>query len=520
MLKHTVFILLILPNLIFSQQLKTNWGEFYKSKGFTFDLLQGNDSAIYSLTEKRKFIFSSYYINRINHFEVVASGKIQQKIGNSYGKIVFVNTMNDMPIVFLSDIYKNKQILYAQTYSKNATPSGPSIELMQTTIESGWGTKGMFSVVYSENKKFFCIEYKSNEDKKGTIYYNYKVFNSEFKSIYEGSYTTSTDKESIDNQLLTNKGDYFITTKIYSEPEKKSFWGQEKQLDKIICKQLNKDTITPTEINFQNQRIVDLQMATNENGQISLAGSFADNTDKFNGITGFFYKTFDYQKNIQIDAGMINFPLSIITYNWSERAKRKIEKQQEEDQEIPGLYKYKIQKVYALKDSSVIAVLEQNYIETQTYTDPRTGYISTRNIYHYNDIIALKIKNKNELDWIEVIPKKQTSVNDKGFYSSFTSILRDSSLVLFFNDDLSNYDTEGNWKQKENTLFQLNRPKTILAITTLDVSKGNLTRRCYINPNEKNSIFIPSLFKDSPSNKKLILFQKNIQKERIGILNY
>ena len=80
MLRKTFLFLIILPYFVFSQQLKTNWGEFYRSKGFTFDLLQGNDSTIFSLTEKRKFIFSSYYINKIEHFEVVSSGKIQQKI--------------------------------------------------------------------------------------------------------------------------------------------------------------------------------------------------------------------------------------------------------------------------------------------------------------------------------------------------------------------------------------------------------------------------------------------------------
>ncbi|MBP6459047.1 MAG: hypothetical protein KA264_03025 [Crocinitomicaceae bacterium] len=520
MLRIVTILLIILPNFVNSQLLKTNWGEFYRSKGLTFDLLQGNDGTIYSLTEKRKFIFSSYYMNKIEHCEVLSSGKIQQKIGNSYGKIVFVHTMNNLPIVFLSDTYKNKQILYAQTYSKNATPSGPAIELMQATLDYGWGTKGTFSIIYSENNGFFCVEYKSTEDKQGTINFNYKIFNTEFKTIHKGTYSTLVKNESIENQLLTNTGDYFVTTKIYNQNENPSFWGTEQQLHKVICKQLNKDTITPAEIELQNQRIVDLQIATNENGQISLAGSFAENEDKYNGVTGFFYKTFDYQKDVQIDAGMIHFPLAIITHDLSERAKRKIEKKQDQSQEIPGLYEYKIQKVYTLKDSSVIAILEQNYIETQTYTDPRTGYISTRNIYHYNDLIALKIKNKNELDWIEIIPKKQTSINDKGFYSSFSSILRDSALVLFFNDDLFNYDNEGNWKQKENSFFQFNRPKTILAICTIDLLKGKQNRSCYINPNEKNSIFIPSLFKDSPSNKKLILYQKNMKKERIGILNY
>ena len=520
MLRNTILLLIFLPNLVNSQQLKTNWGGFYKSKGFTFDLLQGNDSTIYSLTEKRKFIFSSHYINKIVHFEIVASGKIQRKIGNSYGKIVFVHTMNNLPVVFLSDTYKNKQILYAQTYSKHATPNGPAIEIMQETIEPGWGGKGEFSVLCSENNSFFCVEYKSNEEKQGTIKYTYKIFNTEFNPICEGKYSTLINKESIDNRLLTNNGDYFITSKMYNETESPLFWGQERQPHKIISKQLNKNSTTPIEVNFHNQRIVDLQIATNENGQISLAGSFTENDDKQNGIKGFFYKTFDYKKNTPIDSGIINFPLAVITHDWSEKEKRKIEKKQNEDQDIPGLYEYKIQKVYTLLDSSVIAILEQNFIETQTYTDPRTGYVSTRNIYHYNDIIVLKIKNKNELDWIEIIPKKQASVNDKGFYSSFSSILRDSSLVLFFNDDLSSYNNEGNWQLKENSFFQFNRPKTILAICALDLVTGKQNRSCYINPNEKNSILIPSLFKDSPSNKKLILFQKNMQKERIGVVKY
>jgi hypothetical protein len=520
MLRRILFFIVFLPNLLLSQKLKTNWGEFYRSKGFTFSLLQGNDSSIYSLTEKRKFIFSSFYINKIDHYEIVASGKIQQNIGNSRGTVVFVHTLNNLPIVFLSDTYKNKQILYAQVYSKNAIPAGPAIELMQETLQSGWGSKGSFTVLFSENKRFFCVEYKTNEDKQGIINYKYKIFNSEFKSIYTGGYTTSTTNEEADNQLLTNNGDYFVTTKLYNQADNSSFWGNERQLHKIICKQINKDTIKPIEIDIQNQRIVDLQIATNDHGQISLTGSFTENEDNYNGITGFFYKTLDYQKNILIDAGMIRFPLSVITHDLSEKEKRKIEKKQNEGQENPGLYKYKIQKGYVLKDSSLLAILEQNFIETQTYTDPRTGYISTRNIYHYNDLIALKIKNKNKLEWIEIIPKKQTSINDKGFYSSFSSIVRDSSLVLFFNDDLANYDSEGNWQQKENTIFQFNRPKTILAMCTLNLISGAQNRKCYLNPSEKNSIFVPSLFQDSPSNKKIILYQKNLQRERIGSIKY
>ncbi len=519
-----IFLIIFSPILTYSQEGTLKWGEYSKIKGYTFDILPTIENEFYTLQERKKFIFTSYHLNKFVNFQTINQGKIQRKIGNSLAKIVAVTTINNLPAVFLSDYFNGKNILYLQQYSSNCKPFGPAIELLAYNLPKTWGIKGEFSLLFSENKKFFCVEYDIPGKSNTNEHFGYKIFNSELKIQKEGNYRLPYTKNEavIDSRLLTNIGDYFITTKIFNPEENRSFWSNEEKLNKIVCHQISNDTIIPFEINVENKRIIGLKIGTNENEVLSIGGLYSDEGSKSNGVKGFFYTRINYKSKQIIDKGQSDFGYDFITKNWTERAKKRAAQRMEQGKETPELYDYKLKNTYTLKDSSIIGLIEQYYVETITYTDPRTGYVSMRYLYHYNDIIAFKITKNNTFEWIHTIPKQQVSTNDQGYFSSFFSILTDSTIQLFFNDEDIHYDENGKWqKQQDQGLnFNFRRTRNILAKVNLELSSGAVSREKFYTSKEKNTLAVPRLFTNNPLKHEVILYLRFGWKEKFGILNY
>ncbi|MBC8172598.1 MAG: hypothetical protein H7X71_01720 [Chitinophagales bacterium] len=131
----------------------------------------------------------------------------------------------------------------------------------------------------------------------------------------------------------------------------------------------------------------------------------------------------------------------------------------------------------------------ENY-ETTNY-DPYYGYrTSTRQIeyFEYSDVILLSLNKTGEIDWNNMIRKKQVSKEDKGVNSSFALANCKQSLYFIFNEDIS---------QNSNVLqYQM-------------TADGNLDRKSLFNPSQQevelrptsakqisfNEIIIPSIYK-------------------------
>jgi hypothetical protein len=57
--------------------------------------------------------------------------------------------------------------------------------------------------------------------------------------------------------------------------------------------------------------------------------------------------------------------------------------------------------------------------------------------YHFDEIVVISIDKTGEAEWSTVIEKEQISMDDGGYFSSFTSLLNSEELIVLFNDDIS-----------------------------------------------------------------------------------
>jgi hypothetical protein len=280
------------------------------------------------------------------------------------------------------------------------------------------------------------------------------------------------------------------------------------------------DSIYPFVLPISDQRIFDLKIDTDHSNLLTVSALTGNKDKNDNGIKGVYHATIEIQTKKIISQGKSEFDIAFITKDWSERAKKRALERAEKGKGAPELYDYELREMYPLKDGSIVGVLEQFFVQNLTYSDPRTGMIYTRYVYNYDDLITFKIGTDNKFTWIKKIPKNQTSVNDYGYYSSISTIKGDSTLQLFFNDEVSNYSDLGEWKEGKQREINYSKRTSVLAKVNIDLENGNFSRKSIVNGKTEKSIAVPKLFFNNKVDSNLILYLNYGSKEKYGFLKY
>ncbi len=102
---------------------------------------------------------------------------------------------------------------------------------------------------------------------------------------------------------------------------------------------------------------------------------------------------------------------------------------------------FKIRDLIPRSDGGTILLTEHFREEENFYDD--YGYFGSnaptvRHYYYFEEIAILAIGPKGRINWQKVHFKKQRTVNDEGFFSSFKAIVQKKRLILLYNKFLDN----------------------------------------------------------------------------------
>ena len=93
-------------------------------------------------------------------------------------------------------------------------------------------------------------------------------------------------------------------------------------------------------------------------------------------------------------------------------------------------------------DGGSYVVAEVYYFTVQQITNSRGQVVRTDYIYSYLDVVVLSISPDGKVEYMALVPKQQVTRNDNGRYSGLLWTVRDSDLVLVYNDARKN---EARW---------------------------------------------------------------------------
>lgn len=500
---------------------EVEWSELTKANGRVTGILPVQGKKFYTTRWSGGMLLGSAQLTYHDDFLVYAQEKIAAKVENSAANINDIVSFNGKVIVFLTDKQDGLHKLYMQRYGVDCVPEGEPEQLAEYTIPKGWRTSGYFNVLQSQNQQFFCVEYAIPQNKAENERFGFKVLNASFETVSEGEYESPYEarQSDISNRYLSNTGDYFMAVKVYNINDR----GRVKDytsLEKFVLMHVTSEGIEEMNLDLGDKRISDVTFSSDNNRLMTFTGLYGD---KSYGAKGVFYFQVDFKKQEILNEGFNEFGKDFITAGWSDRAKKKADKQEAKGKGTPALYNYEIRDNVTLADGSMIGMIEQYYVVVRTYTDAR-GNTTTTYVYYYNDVITYKVSETGEFVWVKKIPKYQVSTNDGGYYSSVAHYVTDTKMVVFFNDNLKNYDESGNFIQPAagtGVLATSYRKKSnCVARVEMDLATGEMERKTYFARSETEAYAIPKLFNVDYNNHEMLLFLRMGKKEKFGLISF
>jgi hypothetical protein len=174
-------------------------------------------------------------------------------------------------------------------------------------------------------------------------------------------------------------------------------------------------------------------------------------------------------------------------------------------------------------DDGYIGIVEFNALEYRYGSADVPGATNTVDSYFWsNDIIVFKLNLKGEMDWDRIIPKYQRSINDGGYHLSNAAYLSSEQLHLFFNDNQLNYNEDGAYSQNGDLPIaaQFNSGKNTIAHVSLRLEDGYINRKSTIGKEETDLLFVPLLARPFTQTKKLMIYGRSGNKQRIGSISF
>jgi hypothetical protein len=247
------------------------------------------------------------------------------------------------------------------------------------------------------------------------------------------------------------------------------------------------DQIVEIPLEIKNKFIQETTFNINSDNNIVCVGFYSNELP--NNIHGTFHTIIDGKNRSQIQMALQPFGREILNQFVNEKRIRKGQ----------GIQGFNLNHFILNNDGSSTVVAEHSEIVRVCNTDPRTGMSRCDFYYYYNDIIVIKIKKDGQFDWYSRIPKRQVTVNDRGYYSGYSLMIYKDKLKIIFNDDPRNL--ESNYK---GDLKYMNVPKKSVPVLASIDNSGNI-EFSKLYETKKNDFILRPTFKKTISEDEIIL---------------
>lgn len=428
---HLIIIFIfLLFNAYPSVSQQTNWSlpEKINNRMINFEIL-GSWGANYYVVRYNKSLKQDFIFTRYNHeLQIINSVEFQIDKGENIEEIFMMGNT----VYLLYSIYnrENKEYqLFASTITERLTFGKKDVPLVTTKITPS--NSKTFKITYDKVYHRFLIAYPS-EIVNEIVRFNFSVFTSTLEQYKSMLTIVSARKEFSLEQLSLfseyigaiirindNRGNLFK-----SGQERLRFFAGNLIDQHSFSTDLFNDTLNTSSVvfkyDFQNKLFI-------------LSGFYStSNNEVFQGISIFKIST-------TIDTSekkFIPFSSEMITTLEGVGYKGK------------GLKDFYAARMLLRDDGGFVFMGEKFTVVKEVmnnYYSLNNTYI--RYFYRFSDILIASVNQYGTIEWTKVIKKDQTTLNDEGYYSSFSSTGFKNKIVVLFNDI-----SRSNWNLMYNTI--------------------------------------------------------------------
>lgn len=272
-------------------------------------------------------------------------------------------------------------------------------------------------VTFSSNKKFLVFDFDMKNKKEET--HLLKVFNDDFKELYNTTFVSDIkdrffEYENID--LSEVDGSIFLLGKVFENNSKKT---KKKGKTNYHYELYKLNDGAKKQINFKEENLFvnSLHVLHTENN-LNLVGFYGERSDyRIKGVCR-------YNLN-PIELTITNKSFAPFNDHFFEDKYKSKAKTKRKRKEITNI---DYRGVFLDEQDNIIINAEEFYI-TSYYVSNGNGGGHWRTIYHYDDIISVKIDKKGDLVWARNINKTQTNTLN----ASYTSTIANNEVYFYLN---------------------------------------------------------------------------------------
>lgn len=521
-LKTLLFLLMFAPmTVVFGQQksndVRINWSDVNdgKTRYANVDDFYETSNGYFATKSIVKGIFrADYYLDKYDDkLNFVSTLEISGMYDDDRDYEQMVEAGGDLYIFSsLLDKASNKKTIYFETVNTaNNSFNNDKVKITTITVDkkSQWIS---FNVYKSPNENNILVTvdypYKKDESEKIGLF----VFNNEMEQIWsQEDYELEHDdkKFRIKNYLLSDASDVYLMGYEYISRKEAKENNEIAHLDfELICFTENGESVATFPIEMKDIFVNDYTVEIGKDGLL-YGGGFYSNVGNGHSDGAFVFAVNPKTENLTM-FNKKEFDLDFLKEGNSEKVQDKMDKKDKKGKDIV-VYNLLVDDVVYGDDGSIKIIGEQ-YHYYQTCTTDSKGNTRCTDHYVYNDIIVVNINDKDEMDWITKIPKRQHTINDGGIYSSYVLAENQGELYFIFNDNLLNYTEFDEAKGYKN--MNLKKKLGVVAVSKIS-TEGEMTREIIYTLAEDPAYLKPYIGTQISDNE-IIVFARLTKGFKIG----
>lgn len=449
----------------------------------------GDNETVVARSSRKKIVFEVYDENVNNTFDVAIDIDKKEAVKAN----LFFN--DELKVFTLYSPTKTERIIYCYIFNI-ATKEHQKIELFKTTVEKkqtlfSGQNKRQTNFAISENEAYLAIA--TDDIKKNANSYLIHVFDAKtLQLLYTKSYYSNKEKFFTSSDMaIDNNGNVYTLGKEFIKGKKEKV--DNKANYTFVISKISKDNVTTNNITLDNDELVESLAIIDKGNFFNLVGfSSEKKAGRINSISQIKITTKDLKI---LDKKREKLPLKVYEDIYGNRKASK-----KKSKELKSFY---LDHVIEDDNGNTFLIAEEFYI-TSVYVSNgmNGGYWQT--VYHYDDILIVKLNNAGTIDWGRSIYKKATA-------PSYNAFVNNEKLHVFLNSGKNLKEKKDGrtkvkqrWLQSSSLYDFVYDKKGNSTIEKIQDNKGNTYYQPYLG-NFTNGKFI--MFNISKFNKRLMVLE-------------
>ncbi|WP_282778129.1 hypothetical protein [Phaeodactylibacter xiamenensis] len=510
-----------------SDKVELTWGQKYiESARFTLVDIVGNDeTGIYAIKEKRgistqktRAVILEHYDHQMNRTKSVEL-KLDKE-GEEKRNFEFIIHLGEELYICssLKDLGVKSYHLYVQRIDKETLL--PKNDLKKITETDRWDgiryNPNFYNYALSRDSSKVLIYYKLDYEKDSKERIGLKVFDNRMNELWELNTTLPYTGELFEakDYKIDSNGNVYILGKLYNDKPKEEIRGAPNYKYQILSYSDEGTKLQQYPIDPEGKFLNGMKIAIKEDQNIICSGFYS--LEGNNSIHGSgFIRINSKTKSIE-EKKFAEFGIDFLTQNMSDGKEKRTKKKKENDRDV-ALYAYKLDGIILKDDGGATLIGEQrsDFSNFRYSTNPIGQQTRQTNVkYTCNDIIVVSLSSNGEIEWAKKIQKKQETIDDAAFFSSYSVSVVKDKLHFIYNDHPKNLNYDGEGRIRNMSV----QNESYLVLTTLG-RDGILTKEALFSSYDADVRARP-IVSEQISNNEMIVYGQSGRVHRYVRLSF